>query len=113
VSAASILLTEAQCRPLIEHRAAITASLAGPANDRNAASTPDRCARCRKWRPDGPGMRPINVIIIHLSNPDRPDCLIVYVQERRTASSAGFVAHEFNWPRGPPMTGRLVSHVVL
>jgi hypothetical protein len=57
-----------------------------------APPDPDRCAGCGEWMLDGPGMRFSDGAVVHLGNPDRFDCLILYGQEWRATASAGLIA---------------------
>jgi hypothetical protein len=63
-----------------------------------APPDPDRCAGCGEWMLDGPGMRFKDGAVVHLGNPDRFDCLILYGQEWRATASAGLIALGLNRP---------------
>jgi hypothetical protein len=62
------------------------------------APNPDRCAGCGEWMLDGPGVRLPDGAVVHLGNPDRLNCLIVYGETWRAAASAGLVAHGLRKP---------------
>jgi hypothetical protein len=55
-------------------------------------ANPDRCAGCREWMLDGPGMRLVDGAVVHFGNPDRFDCLLIYGEIWRGAASAALVA---------------------